>query len=538
MNILSVPGQSITFIKRAYGRSPLRVIIASILIAALIAFALFAMITHASAPAAAAADTSLRTVHTESIADLTAGVSSFSVVGNIESNTEASVRTESAGQITGLYHSLGDSVGAGTIIAEMDNASQRASVLQAEGGLQAAQAALAKTSGSARPEQLTILQSAAQSARAAAANALLSAYGTTDDSVHHTADALFSNPDTYAPTVNLTVTDSQLPVDLQNGRVALGAILTRERSISGSITPDSSSATLHAEIATTETEVRTARSFFDTLIAALGKSITTQSISAADIAAYKTNASAARSALTGVLSSLSGADAAITAADQNLAVGTTGGATQDVAGAQAGITQAEGGLAAARAALEKTIIRAPISGTINMLDMKKGDFEQIYTPVVTIANNHALEIVAYVSEDDAARIAVGDTVTLEQGNTGTITKIAPALDPTTKNIEVRIGLPNNSMLTNGQSVTISFEHSAAVSSKAPVQMVIPLAALKISADTKSVFTVDADGTLVSHDVTIGSLLGDRVVILTGISAEDRIVTDARGLRAGDHVIIK
>jgi RND family efflux transporter MFP subunit len=208
-----------------------------------------------------------------------------------------------------------------------------------------------------------------------------------------------------------------------------------------------------------------------------------------------------------------------------------------VAAAEAGVTSAQGGVAAARAQLEKTIIRAPISGTINMLDIKRGDFEQMYTPVVTIANNHALEIVAYVSEDDAKRIVVGDSVTLDADSSGVITKIAPALDPSTKRIEVRVGVPTTANLTNGQSVNISFEHGTKPTTTS-TQMIIPLAALKISADSKSVFTVNADGTLVGHVVTIGSLLGDRVVILSGITMNDYIVTDARGLREGEKVTLK
>lgn len=537
MNIRSIPKQTYALLSRAYTRSKTRVIIAGILVLTLLGFGIYALISRTTAPAVTSEDT-LRTVVVKSVSELTSGISDFSVVGNVQSESEATVRTESAGQVTALYHALGDNVGAGTIIAEMDNASQRAAVLQAQGGLQAAQANLAKASSGVRPEQLAILQSAALAARSSAVNALLGAYGSVDDTVHHTADLMFSNPDTYSPTFGLTVADSQLPITLKDQRIALTATIARERGISDSLSQNNSSASLHAEIALTLSDVRAARAFFDNLLNALDKAVVTPSVTATEIATYKASASAARSALTAVLSSLSGVDTGITAADQNLAVGTIGGATEDVAAAQAGVTSAQGGVAAARAQLEKTIIRAPISGTINMLNLKRGDFEQIYTPVVTIANNHALEIIAYVSEDDAKRIAVGDTVTLDSDSSGVITKIAPALDPSTKRIEVRIGVPNNTTLTNGQSVNIAFEHSAKPTSHTTSEMIIPLSALKISADSKSVFTVGTDGTLMAHIVTIGTLLGDRVVVLSGIDINDVIVTDARGLRAGEKVIIK
>ncbi len=131
-----------------------------------------------------------------------------------------------------------------------------------------------------------------------------------------------------------------------------------------------------------------------------------------------------------------GARQTLQTAQQNAADGSTA-----VSATQAAITQAQGALAAARAALERSIIRAPISGTINSLSLKRGDFIQMTAPVLTVANNHALEVIAYITATDAPRIAVGGKAILEGDISGVITRIAPALDPLTKKIEVRIGLP-------------------------------------------------------------------------------------------------
>jgi len=46
--------------------------------------------------------------------------------------------------------------------------------------------------------------------------------------------------------------------------------------------------------------------------------------------------------------------------------------------------------------------------------------------------------------------------------------------------------------------------------------------------------VDAD-VLVAHEVTLGALLGERVVIASGLTPDMRIVVDARGLREGEKV---
>jgi multidrug efflux pump subunit AcrA (membrane-fusion protein) len=52
-----------------------------------------------------------------------------------------------------------------------------------------------------------------------------------------------------------------------------------------------------------------------------------------------------------------------------------------------------------------------------------------------------------------------------------------------------------------------------------------------------VFTVDATSTLVSVPVELGTLLGEEVVIKTGLSPDMQIVKDARGLKAGEVVTV-
>lgn len=195
-------------------------------------------------------------------------------------------------------------------------------------------------------------------------------------------------------------------------------------------------------------------------------------------------------------------------------------------------------MAAARANLEKTIVRAPISGTINSLSLKVGDYLSAGSVAVVIANNGALEVTAYVTDIDSREIAAGSAATIEtQAGTvkGAVTRVAPAIDPATKKVEVRIGITEgNSNLVNGQSVTVSIEraHKATTALKT---ITLPLSALKVGADSISVFTVDEDNKLIAHAVTLGQLLGDRVEIESGVTAEMQIVTDARGLQPGQVV---
>lgn len=465
-----------------------------------------------------------RTVEVRSVSGLASDSSPLSVAGTVSSKSEASVRAEIGGQITHVYGSLGSYVSAGSILAEVENASQRAAVAQAQGAVDAA------TAGA------SVSQTSLGAARQAAVNALLSAYGVVDKSVHADTDPMFSNPESPQPHFNVQSSDSQAKINAENARSVLGPVLAREQAQSAQV---SSTDNLALELDTTTKELRQIRDYLDTIVRALNSGIAANGVTDATIAGYSATASAARASVTAALSALAGAQAGLETASKSSDASTAQSSSQ------AALTQAQAGLAAARAGLEKTIVRAPISGTLNSFSLKIGDYLAAGTVAAVIANNGALEIVTYVTDTDAREIAVGNSATIENNGAtvkAVVTRIAPAIDPATKKIEVRIGITEGAKgLVNGQSATVSIARSARAATQTAgtaSRITIPIAALKIGADATSVFTVDENNTLVPHTVTIGTLLGDRVVITSGITPDMTIVTDARGLRAGQTVVVK
>ena len=57
-----------------------------------------------------------------------------------------------------------------------------------------------------------------------------------------------------------------------------------------------------------------------------------------------------------------------------------------------------------------------------------------------ISNPGALEVDTYVTSDDAKTLAIGGKAVIDGSVNGTIVFIAPALDPSTGKIEVKIGI--------------------------------------------------------------------------------------------------
>jgi hypothetical protein len=115
------------------------------------------------------------------------------------------------------------------------------------------------------------------------------------------------------------------------------------------------------------------------------------------------------------------------------------------------------------------------------------------------------------------------------------------LDPTTGKIEVKIGITGSqSSLTDGSTVTVALTRSTttntAAGSPTNTPITIPIAAAKITPTGPVVFTVSSS-TLVANPVVFGAIAADQVVIVSGITPETDIVTDARGLSEGETVIV-
>lgn len=472
-----------------------------------------------------------RQVTVASVSELMGGGASLSTTATIQSVSEAKITTEMGGRIVRVQASLGSRVGAGQVLAEIENASQRAAVLQAEGVYEAAKASLRKIQGGTREQQLAVLQTANESAKSSAVSTLLSAYAGVDSAVNDMADQMFTGIELGSIQFTVETSNQQREADLESRRGALIPVLNRQSSASKTI---STSSDLEGELDKTEKEVRDTRTFVDVLLAALADAIPTDDVSASDIASYKASATASRTALTSLLSSISTARSGIETAAKNLEQGVEGAVSEDVAATQASVKQAQGAYNGALAALEKTIIRTPISGTLNHFTVKLGDTVSAQQQVAIVSNNNALEAVLYVSEEDKHRISVGQKVTFEDNSTGTVTKIAPALDPVTRRIEVRVGLPANTTLTNGQSIRVTLEKGALPEHIVKGPLAIPITALRMESDRTLVFSVE-NNVLVAHEVKIGKLSGDSVQVLEGLLLETEIVVDARGLKDGEEV---
>ena len=122
----------------------------------------------------------LATVSLATIGSLSDAEGTVNIIGTVRSITGADLLAQSAGTVTRVYARIGDFVPAGTVIAQLENASQRAAVLQAEGSYEAALASRTGTSESAR-------------------NTYSAAYSTLDNLLESYIDTFFGRPGGQGP---------------------------------------------------------------------------------------------------------------------------------------------------------------------------------------------------------------------------------------------------------------------------------------------------------------------------------------------------
>lgn len=475
----------------------LQLVIGAVVLVAL--FALASVLGH-NAPADSA--NAVRAVTLRSVAELSGNALGSSVVGTVRSRSEADVLAEAGGTVKRVNVSLGSSLGGGAVIAELENSSESAAVLQAEGAYDAAVAARSAVSP--------------VDSSASARNTYTSAYATLETSVTTDLDALFGGATPAGPSVKLTTTVTDRD---QMSRA-------RQRIDEELATWQKSLASVEAnDPATLLTNAKTITADVQALAENLARSANNPGSGATSD--QLASLAAARAAINGVAASLSSALATYRS-----------GSTTSTASVDASVKAALGTLRLAQANYEKTVVRAPIAGTVNFLPIRVGDYVTTLMHVATVAQNGALEIVLYVSEDIRAGLTTGAKVTIDDATPGVITQIAPALDPVTKQIELHIAPSGDtSTLVNGQSVRVALPTITAATTTASGPLLLPLSAVKLSAEKRMLFTVGADGHLIALPITVGQVRGDRIEITSDVPADTRIVTDARGLSEGEAVTV-
>jgi cobalt-zinc-cadmium efflux system membrane fusion protein len=182
-------------------------------------------------------------------------------------------------------------------------------------------------------------------------------------------------------------------------------------------------------------------------------------------------------------------------------------------------------------------VYAPISGVIiaqNVTNAAAAGVAFSGSPTVfTIADLSVVWILCDVYENDLPKIALGQSARIKinafpgRELIGRISDIEPILDPSLRTAKVRIEVSNPGILKVGMFVTATLD-----SKSKEVHTVLPAAAVMHLHDRDWVFVPEGEGRFLRVEVHSGDTLsGDKLVILSGVSPGQKVVSNVLQLEA-------
>jgi RND family efflux transporter MFP subunit len=174
-------------------------------------------------------------------------------------------------------------------------------------------------------------------------------------------------------------------------------------------------------------------------------------------------------------------------------------------------------------------VLAPFDGLVTKRNIDNGDLVNAGNggtaqALFAVAQIDKLRLYAYVPQDRAARVRVGDSVDIlrteaaDKPAKGRIVRTAGAIDPTTRTLQIEIQVANaDYSLLPGSYVDV------ALTMKSDGGLILPTNALLFSPAGSRVAIVQPDGKVRMQIVTLGTDFGHEVEIRKGLKSDDKVI---------------
>jgi RND family efflux transporter MFP subunit len=173
--------------------------------------------------------------------------------------------------------------------------------------------------------------------------------------------------------------------------------------------------------------------------------------------------------------------------------------------------------------LQDAVVKAPISGRIVKKDIEPGEFINAGTVLGTVLDVARLKVDVQVNESDVYQLKLGQSVRVmtdvfpDKVISGKISYIAPQ-GTNEHNYPVEITVANAAGLKAGTFVNVDFSQKSNLKA-----LQIPRTALVESLKNPYVYVVN-NNVAQQRVLKIGRELGDKIEVLSGLSAGDVVVT--------------
>ncbi len=295
------------------------------------------------------------------------------------------------GTVSRVYVDVGTRVSLGQPLVALDSSELYAQSMKAEANVASEKARLAELKNGARPEEIAVSETEVENAKINLSDAQRNLRDKVVDVIGK-IDQLFSNPNSSSPQINLTLSDSQLKSDINNGRSIVGGLINTWNLANG------------------ENNLTAINTFIDNVSKAVNTQSATPSLSQTTIDGYKADVSSAKSTIITYRDALTSAKSSLVLAEKNLSLKKSGNSPEAIASQEAKVLQTEAELRNINAQLAKTTIKSPQSGVVTKQDAKVGEITTPGKNVVTIISDNNLEIESNVSEVSIGKVSLDNPV--------------------------------------------------------------------------------------------------------------------------------
>lgn len=328
-----------------------------------------------------------------------------SVTGKVESSESVDLAFEKSGKIIFINTDVGKKVSAGQILARIDISELSAQLAQAEADVKAQQAKLDELKRGTRPEEIKLQEVKVNNAKETLVDSIQNAYTKSDDAIRNKVDQLFSNPNSSDPKINISITDSQLKINIENGRFLAKGILDTWKISLNDLTFSSN---LDIYIKEAKDNLEKIKSFLDKVATAVNSLTANSSLTQATIDSYKSDISTARTNVNTVISNVSSSENDLRVEENQLSLLVAGTIEDQVKAQEAQVEKVQASTQNIRAQISKTIIYSPINGVVTKQDAKVGEIISTNENVISVISENDFEIKANVPETDIAKIKIGN----------------------------------------------------------------------------------------------------------------------------------
>ncbi|MEO7043274.1 MAG: efflux RND transporter periplasmic adaptor subunit [Gemmatimonadaceae bacterium] len=216
-------------------------------------------------------------------------------------------------------------------------------------------------------------------------------------------------------------------------------------------------------------------------------------------------------------------------------------AQTQAAAAQAALEDAKSRLATAQKNFDNTRITAPFDGIVSQKSVSPGDVVQPGGALFTVVDPSTMRLVASVPSEQLSMLRVGTDVTFtvtgyaNQEFHGKVKLISPSVDPTTRQVQIIVSIPNKS-----HSLVTGLYADGRISSQTQEGIVVPMSAVDTRMQRPAVVKI-IGGKVTSVDVTIGMRdpTAETVQITSGVAAGDTLlIAAAQGITPGTPVRVQ